>query len=116
MDSSHKPVKNVSDISAEKISPQQINYTVQARELKTMYSTLDEKQIPKLLFEKNPNLWVTDPDQIKDISQRLNWLTLPDYYLNHAAEIIEFASQIKNEGFTHVVLLGGTKSIVQIYL
>ncbi|MEP6795428.1 MAG: glucose-6-phosphate isomerase [Saprospiraceae bacterium] len=106
MDSSHKPAQNRSDISAEKVSPQHINYTEQGKELKAMYSSLDEKQIPKLLFEKNPNLWVSDPEQVKEINQRLGWITLPDYYLENANEIIEFSTKIKNEGYTHVVLLG----------
>lgn len=106
MDSSHNPAKNTSTISDEKVSPQHINYAEQGMELKAMYSSLDEKQIPTLLFEKNPHLWVSDPQQVNDISQRLGWISLPDYYLEHAAEIIEFASQIKNEGYTYAVLLG----------
>ncbi len=106
MDSYHNPAKNRSDISDEKVSPQQINYPEQGKELKAMYSSLDEKQIPTLLFDKNPHLWVSDAEQVKEINQRLGWITLPDYYLEHAAEIIEFASQIKNEGYTYAVLLG----------
>lgn len=106
MDSSHSPLKNRSGISDDKVSPQHIQYAEQEKELKTMFSSLDEKQIPILLFDKNPHLWVSDPQQVKEINQRLGWITLPDYYLEHAAEIIEFASQIKNEGYTYAVLLG----------
>jgi transaldolase / glucose-6-phosphate isomerase len=106
MDSFTTPAKSKSAISDELVSPQHIHYPEQGKELQAMYTSLDEKQIPTLLFEKNPHLWVADPEQVNDISQRLGWITLPDYYLEHAAEIIEFASQIKNEGYTYAVLLG----------
>ncbi|MEO6131225.1 MAG: glucose-6-phosphate isomerase [Saprospiraceae bacterium] len=75
-------------------------------EIKKVYSSFDEKKIANLLFDKDPTLWKDDPEQVKDIRQRLGWLTLPELYLDKANEITTFALQVKEDGFTHIVLLG----------
>ncbi|MEP6648173.1 MAG: glucose-6-phosphate isomerase [Saprospiraceae bacterium] len=75
-------------------------------EIKEMYSSIDDQKIAGLLFAKDPKLWKDDPEQIKDISQRMGWLTLPDLFLEKTEALSLFGRQVKEDGFTHVVLLG----------
>lgn len=74
--------------------------------LKPLHESLDAKQIGRLLFAQDPYLWEKPPDQMNEISQRMGWLSLPEDEIKNAPQLIEFADQVKREGFTHVVLLG----------
>ena len=65
-----------------------------------------KKQGVRLLFTKNPYLWKSDPEQITGISQSLGWLSLPDHFTKNVEALKEFALEVKEEGFTHAVLLG----------
>jgi glucose-6-phosphate isomerase len=75
-------------------------------EVKSEFKKMDEKQFSKRLFAKDPHLWKSDIASIKSISNRLGWLNSINFFLEKAGEIISFADEIKNDGFTHVVLLG----------
>lgn len=87
-------------------SQQQITCGKLEKELNAAYASIDEKQITKLLFAKNPNLWNKDAEQVKDTNQRLGWLTLPDDFTENVEMLNTFALKVKEEGYTHVVLLG----------
>jgi transaldolase/glucose-6-phosphate isomerase len=76
------------------------------KEVLATFDSIDEKQITKLLFAKNPNLWNKDAEQVKDISQRLGWLTLPDDFTKNVEMLNAFVLKVKEEGYTHAVLLG----------
>jgi transaldolase len=93
-------------VLGDKTSSQQINCGELEKEINAVYISLDEKQIGKLLFAEDPYLWKTDAEQVKEISHRLGWLTLPDNFTKDAESIISFATEIKDEGYTHAVLLG----------
>ncbi|TCK80679.1 bifunctional transaldolase/phosoglucose isomerase [Albibacterium bauzanense] len=73
---------------------------------KPVYASLDELHFGKRLFKQDPNLWKKDKEQIKEISERLGWLSLPEDSMKKLDELNAFAQQIKTEGFKHVVLLG----------
>ncbi|MEO8088178.1 MAG: bifunctional transaldolase/phosoglucose isomerase, partial [Bacteroidota bacterium] len=89
------------------ISSQQISASEYEAEIKMAYSSLDEKQTSRLLFAQDPYLWKANSEQqIKEIGERLGWLTLPDHFTKNAEDLISFASQVKEEGYTHAVLLG----------
>ena len=90
----------------DETSIQQISNGKLETEVNTTCISMDEKQTGGLLFDKDPSLWKTDPDQIKQISRRLGWLTLPDYFARTIKDLSEFALTIKREGYTHAVLLG----------
>jgi len=93
-------------ILGDKASPQRINFGNLATEINTAYASIDEKQIGRLLFAEDPYLWKTDFEQTKEISHRLGWLSLPDDFAKDSENIIDFALKIKEEGFTHAILLG----------
>ncbi len=90
----------------DEVSQQQISYGKLEKEVKAAYASLDEKQIPRLLFAQDPNLWGKDIEQTKEISHRLAWLTLPDNFTENADNLIAFARKIKEEGYVNAVLLG----------
>lgn len=91
------------------VSRQQISCGKLEKEIKAAYESLDEKQIPRLLFSGDPYLWKTEPEQIKEISHSLGWLTLPDpkcLEQKNIDNLVAFTVEIKEEGYTHAVLLG----------
>ena len=75
-------------------------------EIEAAYASLDEKQAGQRLFNKDPYLWKSDPEQIKTIRNGLGWLTLPQDFTKKADELIAFVNEVKGEGFKYVVLLG----------
>jgi transaldolase / glucose-6-phosphate isomerase len=93
-------------VPADKDSALRINSGVLQTEVNITYADMDQNEIGKSLLEKNPTLWKKAPEKIKEISQCLGWLTLPDdftYYLN---DLTAFSLQIKTESYKAIVLLG----------
>ncbi len=58
------------------------------------------------IWEKDANLWTSEPGQQEKIEKRLGWLLLPERCLSRVDELAQLADQIRGEGFEHVVLLG----------
>lgn len=58
------------------------------------------------LWKKEPALWTKDAAGQAEIAQRLGWLEAPARSEKLAADILSFASEIKAEGYTRVVLIG----------
>jgi len=56
------------------------------------------------LWAKDPTLWFSKPQP--EITDRLGWLALPEIMHGRLDELSSFAEQIKDEGISHVVLLG----------
>lgn len=56
------------------------------------------------LGAKDPTLWFPEPQP--EITDRLGWLALPEMMHDKMEELSSFAEQIKDEGISHVVLLG----------
>jgi len=56
------------------------------------------------LWAKDHTLWFSNPQP--EITDRLGWLALPEKMRDNLEEISSFAEQIKDEGISHVVLLG----------
>jgi transaldolase / glucose-6-phosphate isomerase len=109
-DAYNKLISNLADKRLKalggEVGSQKVSCGKLAREINTVYASMDKNKIARLLFAKDPYLWKTDPQQIKEISQRLDWLTLPDDSTKNAEELIAFTESITKEGYTHAVLLG----------
>jgi transaldolase/glucose-6-phosphate isomerase len=88
-----------------KTGSQEIDYGQNESDIKTAYDSLNEKQIARRIFSKDPYVWKPDRKQAEAISNRLGWLDIEDF-MNRADEIISFANEIKKEKFRYVVLLG----------
>ncbi len=87
-------------------SIQHINGGELEAEINAAYTSVDKQQIGKLLFSKDLSLWKKGPQQVKEINQRLGWLTLPDDFTENVNNLTVFASKIKEEGYRFAVLLG----------
>ncbi len=109
-ESYNKLISNLADqrskILGDKGSPQQISGGKLEAEIKAAYTSMDEKQVARLLFAQDPHLWKNDIEQIKSISKRMGWLTLPDHFTKKTEDIVAFAQTIKEEGYTDAVVLG----------
>jgi transaldolase / glucose-6-phosphate isomerase len=109
-DSYNKLISNLANkrmkVLEREVSSLQINCGKLEKEINSAYTSIDEKQTGRLLFAEDPYLWKTDTEEVKEISHRLGWLTLPDHFTKNAEDLITFAAKVKKEGFTHAVLLG----------
>ncbi len=110
IESYNKLISNLADkrlkFLGDQVSPQQISFSKLDAELKEAYKSIDEKQIALLLFKQDPHLWKKDAEQIKSISDRMGWLTLPDNATEKTEAIVAFTKTVKKDAYTHAVLLG----------
>ena len=58
------------------------------------------------LWEKDATIWKSDAEAQKTIKSRLGWLDVVHDMQSHVDEIESFAAQVRDEGYTAVVLLG----------
>ena len=55
---------------------------------------------------RGANLWKDDSAHAAIIRNRLGWLDLPAWLRSHVDELERFSSEVRAQGFTHVLLLG----------
>jgi len=89
----------------EIVGRQEFYFGKNESEIKPVFGSLDEKQIARRIFSKDPYVWKPGEEQTKAIRNRLGWLDIDDF-INRTDDIISFAKEIKNEKFRFVVLLG----------
>ena len=78
-------------------------YTMQIGDV---LQSLDNKQYSRRMFAKDGFLW-TEKDSVAPlVKNRLGWLDCPVDFGSRVTELRKFTSQIAEEGFAHVVLLG----------
>ena len=83
--------------SNQKIIPGKLKNEIEAG-----YADMDKRQAVKRLYDRDALFWKSDEENIESINDRLGWLDVP----TNANELIDFATQIKNEGYKYAVLLG----------
>ncbi len=64
----------------------------------------EQDSFARRFWKKDYTLW--SPKQVSEISDRMGWLNLPEVMHEQIDQLLGFAREIKDEGFTHVVLLG----------
>ena len=94
-----------SQFLSDKTGTQEIDYGKNKSEIISAFSSLDEKQIARRIYSKDPFVWKSEEKETEAIRNRLGWLDVDDF-INRADEIIDFAKEIKKEKFKYVVLLG----------
>lgn len=62
-----------------------------------------KQKIASRLWQKDHTIWKDEPTEI---TNRLGWLSSADVSLEAAGEIESFVDQLRDEGFTHALLLG----------
>jgi len=66
-------------------------------------SQLSKSNVLSRLWEHDYTLWNDTPEEI---TNRLDWLTLPNTMAEKTTELTRFAEQVVNDGITTVILLG----------
>lgn len=85
--------------------------------VKEALKKLTDDSFLERLREKDPTLWKKDPDAKRLIRNALGWLTVAAAMEDNRGAIEKFAAGIKEEGFTHAVLLGmGGSSLAPLVL
>jgi len=64
------------------------------------------RDVVERLYARDTSLWSSDAAVQTKISNRLGWLTAPDWVVPSLPRIRRVADDIRRDGFTHVVLLG----------
>ena len=67
---------------------------------------LQAKDFVRRLWAKDPALWHEDPAHQAIIRNALGWLSLSEQQIRHVSRLQAFADEVKNAGFTHILLLG----------
>jgi len=71
----------------------------------TLDSLIREDAVGRL-FRRDASLWKKDPGHDRVILNRLGWLDSPRWLEGKIPELTAFASEVRSEGFTRVLLLG----------
>ncbi len=90
---------------SDRMGKQEIDFGENQSDIKSAFGSLDEKQIARRIFAKDPFVWKDNEAESKAIKKRLGWLNVDDF-ISRADDIIKFAKEIKKEKFKFVVLLG----------
>ena len=93
------------DYLSDRTGVQKIEFGKNESVIKSTFGSLNEKQIARRIFAKDPYVWKSGEEETSAIRNRLGWLNIEDF-IKRADEIIDFANEIKNEKFGFVVLLG----------
>lgn len=68
---------------------------------------INDKQKVSRIWEKDPSVWKQgDAKTQKGIKNRLGWLGVVHMMRDHVDELTNFARQVRDDGYTSVVLLG----------
>ncbi len=71
--------------------------------VETTLHDLQEREIAARIWRKDHTVWKSDPTEIAD---RLGWLDITEDMRLRLPELQRFASEVRAQGFAHVVLLG----------
>ena len=71
-----------------------------------LLNAVAEQRFGVRLAAHDPSLWTDDPEVTDRIRNRLGWLDAPERAASELYEISRFAAEVREEGVTHVVLLG----------
>ena len=75
-------------------------------QINDLIQDLDQQELAKRIWAKDPSLWKEEEEVQKKIKDRLGWLTIVDSMSEQAKDLMAFARSIKEEGKNRVVLLG----------
>ncbi|PKB65663.1 MAG: glucose-6-phosphate isomerase [SAR202 cluster bacterium Io17-Chloro-G3] len=78
------------------------NHLTQFADVENTLADVQDRQVVPRIWQKDYSVWKDDPFEIGD---RLGWLDLTNTMLPQVADLKDFANQIKDLGYTHVVLL-----------
>ena len=86
-----------------------------AREYDRAVALLTEERAPERLLAQDPSLWSPHLEVQGQIGQSLGWLKVPDTLAPLWPELVAFRQSLRQDGFTHAVLLGmGGSSLISV--
>ncbi len=85
------------EILGEKLGKQKISYGKSKSEVSAAMKSLNEKQYGRRLFAKDPYLWSSDTEEIKEIRIRIGWLDSMEYFLSKADEVDQLVKSVKED-------------------
>jgi glucose-6-phosphate isomerase len=75
-------------------------------EFREALAELQGRRAIERLRERDPGLWKDDPGHAAVIRNRLGWLDAPPWLESRLPELHSFADEVRQNGFTRVLLLG----------
>ncbi len=72
-------------------------------DVESALSALDQDAVLRRIWDRDHTAWAGEPDEIDN---RLGWLTVSEEIVEHLPALTDFAQEVKETGFRHVVLLG----------
>ena len=76
------------------------------KEVKISVETADQNHLINRIYEKDPTVWTENPNEFKEIQNRLGWLDAPIFAREKISEINTLRDEVIGAGFSHVLLLG----------
>lgn len=67
---------------------------------------MGSNQVASKIWEKDASLWKKDEEAKKKVKNRLGWLRVVDLMQERAQDVKRFAQEVREAGYTSVVLLG----------
>jgi glucose-6-phosphate isomerase len=67
---------------------------------------LAERRAVARLWDRDATLWKSEPEHVRIIEDALGWLTVGDDVRTELDELMGFVDELREDGFTHAVLLG----------
>ncbi|PYT10204.1 MAG: transaldolase [Acidobacteria bacterium] len=77
-----------------------------ADDVKSALKKMEAESWIRRIWRKDATLWKDDEAHKKIIANALGWVTVVDLLVEHAGELAAFSQRVRNDGFTHVMLLG----------
>ncbi|MCY4612695.1 MAG: bifunctional transaldolase/phosoglucose isomerase [Nitrospira sp.] len=74
--------------------------------VRTVLDDLQAENFVGRIWAKDPALWHEDPAHQAVIRNALGWLSVSEQQIRHLSPLQAFAEEVKNAGFTHILLLG----------
>lgn len=75
-------------------------------DIKAALKKMEAESWIRRIWRKDATLWKDDEAHKKIIANALGWITVVDLLVEHAGELAAFSQRVRNDGFTHVMLLG----------
>ncbi len=90
----------------EPIDVQRINLGDYGPEVEKRIDSLEKDDFVARLWQKDATLWGADPQGQAVIRNALGWLHVAEKMAENVKELTDFAQEVKNAGFSHVVHMG----------
>ena len=76
------------------------------RDVDRVLMSFDQERVASRVWAKDASVWSKEEAHVKEIANRLGWLTVIDVMKDYAAGLRAFADEVRRTGFTDVVVLG----------